>query len=145
MKAHIPIYLYKWVEPYGLTQYIILLSQISISIDLSSEKLQNTLFQNEFNFPASTSKPFLFKYRILSPPHRCIELKSKVFQGEKFSGSNSLLIHDIFNAQQKDLIWGIFNPPISYPLIITVHLIYHSSYSTENYKKMSCISFITYL
>jgi hypothetical protein len=30
------------------------------------------------------------------------------------------LIQDIFNAQQKDLIWGIFNPPISYPLIITV-------------------------
>jgi hypothetical protein len=78
---------------------------------LSSEKLQNTSFQNGFNFPASTSKPFLFKYRILSPPHHCIELKSKVFQGEKFSGSNSLLIQDIFNAQQTDLICSIFNPP----------------------------------
>jgi hypothetical protein len=32
------------------------------------------------------------------------------------------LIQDIFNAQQKDLICGIFYPP-SYPLIITVRLI----------------------
>jgi hypothetical protein len=81
-----------------------------MSIDLSSEKLQNTAFQNGFNFRVSTSKPFLFKYRILSPLHRCIELRSKVFQGEKFSGSNNLLIQDIFNAQQQDLICGIFNP-----------------------------------
>jgi hypothetical protein len=30
------------------------------------------------------------------------------------------LIQDIFNAQQNDLICGIFNPPSSYLLIITM-------------------------
>ena len=43
-----------------------------------------------------------FQYIIVSSPHLCNELRSKVFQGKQFSGFNSLLI--IFNAQQKDLI-----------------------------------------
>jgi len=121
MEAHIPIYLYEWVEPCGLNREC--LSQISVAINMSSEKLQNASFQNGFNFPVSSSKPFLFEYRILSPLHLCIELRSKVLQGEKFSGSNSLLIQYIFNVQQKDLICGIFKPPSSYPLIIIVRLI----------------------
>jgi hypothetical protein len=42
----------------AMTAPIYFLSQISVSIDLNSEKFQNTSFQNGFKFPASTSKPF---------------------------------------------------------------------------------------
>jgi hypothetical protein len=55
--------------------------------------------------------PFYLNIEYYPLPIVVFELKSKVFQGEKFSGSNSLLIQDIFNAQQTDLICSIFNPP----------------------------------
>jgi hypothetical protein len=44
-----------------MTAPIYFLSQISVSIDLNSEKLQNTSFQNGFKFPASTREENLKK------------------------------------------------------------------------------------
>ena len=42
MKAHIPISIYEWVESYGLTQYILFIT--NKSNQLSSEKITKSTF-----------------------------------------------------------------------------------------------------